>query len=149
MNRRGIQLPSVFRFLDEAGVQGKTAEAHLLLGNEEQMTLRAGGPGIHSWPASGPYESLEVLMAGDPPRFWSRYGDSGGVVFARVPKLLITHHVARSGGMADVEMETTVREPRKTLTVRMSVLESTHGSLMMVLESMKGVDVISTRFSPV
>lgn len=146
---RGDQLRTMFDYLDSAGVNGRTAEAHLVLGNFDQMTVRCGGPGIHSWPAVPPFETFEVLTAGEPPRFWRRYGDTAGVVFAGVPRLLVAHHITKSGGIQGVTLESSVREVRKTLTVRMAVRPGIAESVEAALAAITGVDVISSRFSPV
>ena len=120
-----------------------------MLGNTEQLTVRCGGPGTHSWPAAPPFESYEVLTAGDPPRFWQRYGDRGGVVFARVPRLLVAHHITRSGGIVDIDLQSTQKVVRKTLTVRLAVEQGIAEKVEAALSAIAGVDVISSRISPV
>jgi hypothetical protein len=106
-------LHQTFDWFDEVARDGKTAQAHMMLRKGQALSISAGGPGIHSWPASPPYEGYEVILDHDPPRFWTRYTDAGGVVYANVPKLLITHHVVRHGGLRWIEHETCIRTPLK------------------------------------
>lgn len=146
---RGARLGLMFEHLDAAGVAGRTAEAHLMLGNSEQLTVRCGGPGVHSWPSVPPFESYEVLTAGEPPRFWRKYGDTAGVVFARVPRLLVAHHVTRSGGIVDLDLQSAQQVAKRTLTVRMAVEKGIAEKVEAALSAIAGVDVISSRISPV
>lgn len=138
----------MFRFLDEAGVQGKTAVAHLVLGSEEQITVRAGGPGIHSWPVSGPYQQYEVLTSDEAPRFWSKYGDAAGVLYARVPRLLLTHLVTRRGGVRDMQCEVKQREVFNMVDVQLRASNGAGSRALSALRAIAGVEVVSTLFSP-
>jgi len=138
----------MFRFLDEAGTDGKTAAAHVVLGNDEQITVRAGGPGIHSWPASGPYEQYEVLTDGVTPRFWHRYGDAAGVLYAKVPRLLVTHHIIRCGGVRDLFCETSTRKVLQDVDIRIRTDKATSANVLRSLRSLVGVELVSALFSP-
>lgn len=145
---REATFAEVVDWIDIQGVNGKTASAHLVLGNQDQVTVKAGGPGVLSGPAS-PFQTYEVLTCGEPPRFWRKYGDSAGVTYARVPRLLIAHHVARSGGIRDVLAETVVREEQQMLRVKMMVNPARMKDLGAALSEMVGVTVISSRLTPV
>lgn len=145
---REATISEALDWLDENGTEGKTATAHLVLGNEDQITINAGGPGIHARPAVGPFESYEVLTSGEPPRFWHKYGDTGGVVFARVPRLLIAHHVARSGGITDMTFEASRREEQQLLNLKMMVKPGAVRDLRRVLGAMVGVQLISSHLTP-
>lgn len=95
MDSQGL-ITGVFAFLDRKGSEFAVAEAELQLANDEYMTVQCGGSGSRSRPAAGLYE---VLIDHDPPRFWTRYSEEGGLVFANVPQLLIRHHITRRGGI--------------------------------------------------
>lgn len=141
-------LPSMFRFIDESGVNGKTAEAHLVLGNDDVVTVRAGGPGIHSRPApGGGYEQYEVLTDGVPPRFWSRYGDSAGVLFACVPRLLVSHLITRNGGITDIHCDVKTRQVFQAVDIRLKAEKGMAESAVRALHSMVGIELVSTLFS--
>ena len=105
----GTQLRKLFAYLDAEGVGGKTASAELVLGSGDIVTIRAGGPGVHSGPSSSPFEDYEVLLDHEPCRFWARFTDQVGMVYAHVPALLVAHHVLRHGGVAQMVCSTTLR----------------------------------------
>lgn len=135
----------MFEFMDHSGIGGRTAEAHLVLGNGHQITVRAGG-GVHSSAGVNGHATYEVLMTDDAPRFWRRYTDTAGVVYAYVPRLLVTHYVTRSGGVRDIICEVAHR-PRKCLaTLRMSLPESMKDSLRAALRGVAEVQLISEEF---
>jgi hypothetical protein len=97
--RPEVQLLRDFAWIDLNGVNGRTAEVEYRLGCGQLMSMAAGGSGVHSSPDRSPYSFYEVLFDADPPRFWQRYTDSAGMVFANVPRILITHYVVRNGGI--------------------------------------------------
>ena len=146
---REAQLAAVVSFLDDAGVRGKTAEAQLVLGNEDLITVRAGGPGVRSWPAEAPYSTYEVVTSGEPPRFWHRYTDSAQVVYAYVPRLLIAHHISRSGGIVDMELLAKRRQVQTVLSLKLMVADGADKALGAALRGIEGVRVLSTQESPV
>lgn len=97
--RPEVQLLRDFAWMDLHGVNGRTAEVEYRLGSGQLMSMAAGGSGVHCAPERPPYSLYEVLFDADPPRFWRRYTDSAGMVYAHVPRILITHYVVRSGGI--------------------------------------------------
>lgn len=101
------QLGSLFIFLMTEGVDGRTASAELVLGNGNIMTVRAGGPGIHSEPSCSPFMDYEVLLDHETERFWTRYAADGlGSLYAHVPWVLLAHHIIRRGGIVQMAVET-------------------------------------------
>lgn len=100
-----------FTWMDLAGVDGVTAEAEYYLVSGQTMTVAAGGRRTHSSPDRPPYTTYEVALAQDPPRFWKRYSDDIGLVYANVPRLLISHYVVRSGGIRHYERRTIYPKP--------------------------------------
>lgn len=140
-------LNALFSFIDDAGVDGGTGEAVITLGSNVEMTVRAGGPGIQSWPARPAFQQYEVMLDGDVPRFWTRYGDDfGGALFARVPKLLITHHVVRSGGIREAHYERYLRERAGVFKVQMLLSEMQQNAILDAISSVKGVRLMSSDF---
>lgn len=97
--RPEVQLLRDFSWIDMHGVHGRTAEVEYRLGTGQMMSLAAGGSGVKSSPGSPPFLTYEVIFSEDPPRFWRRYTDSAGMVYANVPRTLLTHYVVRSGGI--------------------------------------------------
>lgn len=97
--RPEVQLLRDFAWIDLHGVNGRTAEVEYRLGSGQLMSMAAGGTGVHASPVRPPFTLYEVLFDADPPRFWSRYTDSAGMVYAYVPRVLITHYVVRNGGI--------------------------------------------------
>lgn len=100
----------LFTYLDEQGSAQRTASAELVFGSGDIMTVRAGGPGVHSGPSCSPYEDYEVLMDHEPCHLWSRFTDEVGMVFAHVPALLIAHHAVRHGGIEQMFCQTVLRK---------------------------------------
>lgn len=96
--RLDVQILRIFQYLDLAGGERRTAVAHLALLNNQNMTLSAGGSGVQSSPARPPFQAYEVILDHDPPRFWRRFTEDE-LLYAKVPKLLISHHIIRHGGL--------------------------------------------------
>jgi hypothetical protein len=140
-----VTLLRLFEHLDQHGIDGAIAEVELQLRSGQHMTVGAGGPGVHCAPDFPPFDTYEVVLDHDPPRFWSRYTDDVGLVFANVPRLLISHHITRSGGV--LEASRTVRRAKVASPDQM-VLVSVPGALMgkvqRMLRQIEGVEVIST-----
>lgn len=135
--------------LNSEGVDGRTAEAHLTLQSGDQITIRAGGPGIHSMPAAAPFTAYEVLSSSDTePKYWRKYTDGAGVVFANVPALLIAHYVHRSGGISDYLLEVSTREVTEVLNVRLAIDQGLRQRLLDTLASVKGVEVMKASVQP-
>lgn len=144
-----VVLLRAFAYLNSEGVAGRTAEVHLSLQSGDQISIRAGGPGIHSTPAIAPFTAFEVLSSSDTePKFWRRYTDSAGVLFANVPALLITHFVHRSGGIIDYVLETSTREVVEVLNVKLAIDQSLRQRLLDTLASVKGVEVVKASVQP-
>ena len=100
-----VRLMRMFVHLDTYANGSDTAVATASLSGARLLTVRAGGPGTLSGPLGGPFTHFEVLMDHEPPRFWTRYGhDVEGVLFACVPRLLISHYVISTGGIRHLEM---------------------------------------------
>ena len=97
--RPEVQLLRDFAWIDLHGVGGRTAEVEYRLGTGQLMSMAAGGSGVNSSPARPPFAAYEVLFSEDPPRFWRRYTDEAEMVYACVPRMLLTHYVVRSGGI--------------------------------------------------
>lgn len=97
--RPEVQLLRDFAWIDQHGVGGRTAEVEYRLGNGQHMSMAAGGSGVNASPALPPFAAYEVLFDEDPPRFWRRYTDATGMVYANVPRTLLTHYVVRNGGI--------------------------------------------------
>ena len=135
---------SMFNYLDTEGVEGKTASAEIVLNNGEIMTIRAGGSGTHSWPASPPYESYEVLMDHPPERFWKRYTDSAGMTYAQVPRLLVAHHITRHGGIAQISQR--CKKEHRVVLCKVSVLmpEEYEKMFRVLIGGIKDAHMIST-----
>jgi hypothetical protein len=134
----GSELTDVFSYLDLYGSIRCTAEVVIELANTECLTIRAGGAGTHSLPAgaSGPYTCYEVLLDHEPARFWTKYGhEDSGVLYAEVPRLLITHHIVRRGGIGRMALET--RE-LLTGTFTVSILSDSDAVLNVAGTGMKG-----------
>ena len=141
-------LEVMFGWIDRAGVTARTAQVSMSLSNRSQMTIRAGGAGIHSWPPEPPFELYEVLISEEPPKFWNKYSDVNGVtLYDKVPRLLICHHIIRSGGAFDLVFERFVRNRTGLMDVRLSVTENNVDSIRDAVEAMKGVQVVWSSFS--
>ena len=143
-DRRDRTIARIFDYIDIEGTDGRTAEVSMTLGTGDFMTVRAGGQGIHALPASAPFETYEVLTDHDPPRFWSRYTDSVGAIYAHVPRLLIAHHITRHGGIEYVETTSEVKTPPSTLLkLNLRVAPEKEHDVLMMLQAMVGVDIIA------
>jgi hypothetical protein len=140
------RLQQVFDFIDGAGINGGTGEAMIRLRNMDLLTIRAGGPGVHSWPAEPTFQQYEVLLDHEPPRFWNRYTDANGMLFSRVPKLLVTHHVTRHGGIVDMTCERTVRERIGFFKVEMLLPEASQKAILDAVSCVKGVRLTKSEF---
>lgn len=138
-----LRAEEVFSEIDRLGRGGHTASAHLLLGNGDQMTVRAGGPGIHSQPRSAPFSAYEVLLDHEPPRFWHRFGDTVGILFADVPPLLVTHHITRHGGIQQFDFEREKRDQTVVMNVAMTVPASQMQAVWAALRAVTGVELLS------
>lgn len=140
------RLQQAFDFIDGAGINGGTGEVSLRLGNKDMMTVRAGGPGVHSWPAEPRFQQYEVLLDHEPPRFWTRYTDVNGMLFSQVPKLLVTHHITRHGGIVEMECERKVRERIGFFRLQMLLPEEGQNAILEAIATVKGVRLTSSEF---
>lgn len=146
-DRRDRTIARVFDYIDLHGVDGKTAEVSLELVSGDFMTVRAGGPGVRSG-ASAPFGTYEVLVDHDPPRFWHRYTDSTGMVFAYVPRLLIAHHVSRHGaGIANMDAEVVTRTETAVLNIRLAIPPALEGTVLATLAAVTGVSLLGSNLS--
>lgn len=144
-----VVLLRVFAHLNAEGTEGRTAEAHLTLQSGDQITLRAGGPGIHSTPAAAPFTAYEVLSSSDTePKFWRRYTDSVGVLYANVPAMLVTHFVHRSGGVTDYLLETSRREVTELVNLKLGATSSARQRIMDFLDAMEDAVVVTATYTP-
>lgn len=144
MDSRDRDLLRMFAWMDAEGVQGRTAVVELELHNQDIMTLRAGGPGINSRSSGVSYETYEVLLDHDPARFWQRYTDSAGVLYAHVPRLLLYHHITRRGGVEKQARRTETREAVNELTVRLAVPKERETEVLTTIASLTGVNLINS-----
>lgn len=141
---RDVAVARMFAHLDIRGRGGLTAVASLDLNNGEVMTVRAGGPGIHSAPRFGPFESFEVLLDHEPARFWTRYSDDIGVLYAEVPRLCVAHHIIRHGGIREMSLETARRTEMEALTVELVLPPYLEGAVLSALAGMEGVQLVGS-----
>lgn len=143
-----LMVGEMFARLDLIGTSGKMAVAQFVLGNDSLMTIRAGGPGTHSWPSSPPYERYEVLVSDKPPKFWTRFADSGdqGAMFDLVPRLLIYHHISRSGGMSDLCFESHRVRRTGMLELRLSVPEECEDEVMTAINAIEHSYLVKSRY---
>ena len=119
---REVDAGWVLSYLDECASTTRTAEVEMVLGDGGLMMVRAGGPGTLCSPARPPFQAYEVHLNHGSSRFWSRYAAKGGMdVYSRVPKLLVTHHITRHGGITDYALATkpiaTAEQPEKVSIV--------------------------------
>ena len=140
------RLQAAFDFIDGAGVDGGTGVVTVRLGNMYMMTIRAGGPGVHSWPAEPSFQQYEVLMDHEPPRFWTRYSNSTGMLFANVPKLLVAHHVTRHGGIVEMLCDREERERIGFFKVQMLLPEASQRAIIEAISRVQGVRLTSSEF---
>lgn len=144
-------LASIFSYIDLYGSRRRTAEVFIETVSGEHLTVRAGGVGVRSLPAGrpGPFEGYEVLVDHDPPRFWRRYSDeSGGSLYAEVPRLLISHHIIRRGGIARVDWE--VKEPvMGTFQMSIASTKDAGDSIWQALSGISNVSLVKSEFFPI
>lgn len=133
------RLQAAFDFIDGAAVDGGTGVVTIRLGNMDMLTIKGGGPGIHSWPAAAPFQQYEVLMDHEPPRFWTKYSDTNGMLFARVPKLLVAHHVTRHGGIVEMLCDREVRKQMGFWKVEMLLPDEQMEAVLAMVARVKGV----------
>lgn len=141
------RIAEVFEHLDSAGGPVVVAEAILSLGNGTEMTVRAGGLGDLSSPARPPFSSYEVFLDHDPARFWRRYTDDDQLLYRHVPRMLVTHHVVRHGGIVGVEYSSSfIPAARSHPSVRLPI--TTVSELAGVLSDLIGrpVDAAALRW---
>jgi hypothetical protein len=149
MTRREVLLARMFAHLDAKGVGGTTAVAAVDLCNRDVLTVRAGGPGIHSRPGAGPFDGFEVLLDHEPARFWDRFHeDEEGVLYADVPRLCLAHHIIRRGGIAALIMETQVRTSVAALSVVMTVDPGVESVVLETLSHLDGVQLVGSHLNP-
>jgi hypothetical protein len=145
------EIEAIFDRLDTIGRIDRTAQVSMNLANNSMMTLRAGGPGVHSWPPTPPFEDYEVLVTNEPPRFWHKYSDDAISMYDKVPKLLVRHHIIRSGGMYGLDYEQVTRTRVGLMNLKIAVpedIENTCAVLIMeTLRSMTGVHMVSSTYS--
>lgn len=134
---------SVFAWLDEHGGGPVTAEVELRLGNGALMTVLAGGPGVRSSPPGPPFSTYEVLVDHEPPRFWNRYTDDVGMLFAFVPRLLVAHHVIRHGGIDEASFRYSRRTEQVFLGLRMSLPATAKALVFNAIAAIPGVTILS------
>lgn len=146
-DRRDRTISRVFDYIDLEGTDGRTAEVSMMLVSGDLMTVRAGGHGIHSLPACAPFETYEVLIDHEAPRFWRKYTDAAGILFAHVPRLLIAHHITRQGGIEWMDAEAVVRKPpaSQVLNLRLKMAPEKEHDVLMLLRSLAGVDLLGAR----
>ena len=147
-DRRDRSIARIFDYLDLEGAKGHAAEVSITLATSDFLTVRAGGSGINARPACGPFETYEVLVDHDPPRFWRRYTDSVGALFAHVPRLLIAHHITRSGGIEHMEAGLIERPATTLMNVKIQLPPEREHDVLMAIKAMAGVDFVSARVLP-
>lgn len=144
-------LSQVFTHMDAVGgARGGrlTAVANIVMPEGDLVTVRAGGPGVRATYQQGSWVTYEVLISGDPPRFWHRYAaNSTDSIFANVPPLLITHHVTRSGGIAHLELLSQERARTGIMDLRLVVAEGSDVAVRSALALISGAQVLTSRFS--
>jgi hypothetical protein len=144
----GGALELMLERLNRIASSGNGATVHMKLANGSQMTIRAGGAGVRSWPSAPPFLRYEVLVSARPPRFWKRFAAAGnkGAIYGEVPRLLICHHITRAGGMDDLVYE--MRAPARTglLEMEISMPQSMQRKVILAVNSMHGVQVVNSTF---
>lgn len=134
---------TMFSKIDDLSRIGLTISAHLLLGNGNQMTVRAGGAGVHSQPGCAPFSAYEVLLDHEPPRFWRRFGDTVGIIYADVPPLLVAHYIIRRGGIQHLDLQKQRRDQTVVMNVAMTVPAAQIQAVWAALRAIKGVELLS------
>lgn len=98
------RLVNAFQYIDRHTAVDVIAEAEIELASGEALTVRAGGRKA-TWSRAGDgVTAYEVLIDADPPRFWQRFEDKNGLTYSQVPRLLVTHHITRRGGIAELTL---------------------------------------------
>ena len=134
----------IYDYLDSAGTEKRAAQVHVEMGNHQCLTVSAGGSGLRSGPAFAPYSSYEVILDHEPARFWTKYTDSAGMVYAHVPKLLLTHHITRHGGIDSIICELARPKARATMEMRIEVPRDEVGLLQAFVDSLDCAHVMSS-----
>ena len=127
-------------YLDRYGGERDTAEATIALPRGRYLNVRAGGPETHSTAGGTGFTHFEVLLDHEPPRFWTRYGGSTSL-FAQVPRLLVAHHVVRSGGPCWIALEKWRTEQARFLQLSLALAPGTESAVMAALRHMNGVSI--------
>lgn len=133
-------IEKVFAYIDEQGGPLVIAMAELVLGNNSTMTLQAGGGDLTLSPSTPPFETYQVLLDQEPPRFWRRYTEKDDVyIYSHVPRLLVTHHIVRHGGLSATAVNSMFIKPtpRRKLEYPINTVEE----LASVLSNIVGRDV--------
>ena len=146
VRRTDVVLLRAFSHLNMAGAGGCTGVVHLTLGSGDQVTMRAGGPGIHSSPAP-PYADYEVLSNAEP-KYWRRYSDGENALYVHVPALLVSHFVFRSGGVRDYLFESEVREAVGLMDLKIAVSPALKDTVIAVLSAIAGAELVKATFDP-
>ena len=139
------KLEAMLSYLDDAGRNGNTASVELVLGNGQIMTIKAGGSGIHSGPVFPPFENYEVILDRTPPRFWSKYTDKAGMVYAHIPRLLLTHHITRRGGVSQMSQECHLSHPMVIMNLQIEVPAEYEKIVMLLMREIKDAHLISSK----
>lgn len=139
-----IDVASIYDYLDSVGTSKQAAQVHVQMGNHQCITVSAGGSGLRSWPAFSPFASYEIILDHEPARFWTRYTDSARMVYACVPRLLVTHHIIRHGGVYQLITEPCSVRPRSTMEMRIEVPTEEVGLVQAFVDSMKSAHVMSS-----
>ena len=131
-----VQIDDVFGYIDRRGGPLMVAEVELGLASGQHMTVRAGGGVVTSSPLDPPFTHYEVWLDHDAPRFWRKYSDAEQLVFAGVPRLLVMHHITRSGGIVSAVTMTSFTPPVQRTAVKLPI--TTMDELTKVLSDLAG-----------
>lgn len=135
-------------YINEHGSIQRTAIAQILLPRGDLLTMSGGGHGVRSHRRGTRFDTLEVLLSGEPPRFWNRYaGSAADVLFAYVPTMLVTHYVTRAGGAQRVELRTCTRSRTGVMDLRLALPEGSEIALQRALAALSGVKVLTSSYS--
>lgn len=135
---RSVNLLRAFAHLDLRAEEHVEAQAELELATGQCLTICAGGPAAQAGPAGGPFNDYEVVVDHDPPRFWRRYADSNQLIYSHVPKMLIAHHVIRSGGAKSLSAGIRRMPPDKPLVVVVRVPPTSTASFFRAIKGVEG-----------
>ena len=138
---RSVLVLRLFAFLQLKASGRIMAEVEVTLATGQSLMVRAGGFGTCAGPVGGDLTTFEVLMDHEPPKFWSKYGDPRAIRFVHVPKLLLTHHITRSGGIKDITYISRSRPEPATLTMQVSAPAERRKVLETLLGSISGVNI--------